>query len=124
MLRYGSGRIAAVMLSQAWYLEQMPKFKAAFEDGLIAVPRDLEVLDDLRALQVLRGVPKLPDAKTGSGRDRHGDAAIALALAWHAAGREVELFAYRPVPKRAPDGGRDSLPRRVRATAGFRRGAL
>lgn len=124
VLRYGSGRIAAVMLSQAWYLEQMPKFKAAFEDGLIAVPRDLEVLDDLRALQVLRGVPKLPDAKTGSGRDRHGDAAIALALAWHAAGREVELFAYRPVPKRAPDGGRDSLPRRVRATAGFRRGAL
>lgn len=82
--RYGAGRIQAVMLSQSWYLEHMPKFKAAFEDDLIELPRDLDVLDDLRAIQVIKGIPKLPDAKTGDYKNRHGDAAIAIALAYYA----------------------------------------
>ncbi len=82
--RYGTGRIEAVMLSQSWYLEHMPRFKAAFEDDLIALPRDMDVLNDLRAIQVIKGIPKLPDAKTGDQKNRHGDAAIAIALAYYA----------------------------------------
>ena len=80
---YGA-RISAVMLTQGWYLENLPRFKAAFEDGLIEIPRDADVLDDLRALQVIRGVPRLPEGKTGDEKKRHGDAAIALAMAWYA----------------------------------------
>ncbi len=95
--RYGS-RIQSVMLSQAWYLDQMPKFRAAFEDALIELPRDRDVLDDLRAIQVIKGIPRLPDGKTGDARNRHGDAAIALAMAWYASQLDVVEIDFTPVP--------------------------
>ena len=97
--QYGSGRIEAVMLSQGWYLEAMPKFKAAFEDDEIAIPRDRDVADDLRALQVIKGIPKLPDGKTGDAKARHGDAAIALALAYYASLMDVSEIDFIAVPK-------------------------
>jgi phage FluMu gp28-like protein len=121
--RYGSGRIEPVMLSQPWYLENMPKFKAAFEDDTLSLPRDLNVLDDLRAIQVIKGIPKLPDAKTGDSKNRHGDAAIAIALAYYASLMEVEEFDYRPVRNRY-DPREDAAHRRVRVTGGFRRGVI
>lgn len=119
---YGSGRIEAVMLSQGWYLENMPKFKAAFEDDGIEIPRDSDVLDDLRALQVIKGIPKLPDAKTGSDKNRHGDSAIALALAYYASCQQGALeYGYEAI-RSGPD---QNQHRPVRATAGFRnRGGL
>ena len=96
--RYGSGRAEAVMLTQGWYLEHMPPFKAAFEDGSISIPRNDDVASDLRALQVIKGIPRLPDTRTGAAGDRHGDAAIALAMA-HAASRADPVeYAYDPVP--------------------------
>lgn len=94
--RYGD-QVQQVMLSNAWYLENMPKFKAALEDDELAIPRDADVLDDLRALQVIKGVPKLPDGKTGDNKQRHGDAAIALVLAYAASLAEVRIYAYEPV---------------------------
>ena len=96
--RYGTRRVEAVMLTQAWYLEHMPPFKAAFEDGELEIPRDDEVASDLRALQVVKGIPRLPEGRTGAAGDRHGDAAIALAMA-HAASRcETVEYGYRPAP--------------------------
>lgn len=87
--RYGSALVHQVMLSDKWYAEALPGFKAAFEDGDIEVPKDGDVLDDLRMLQVINGVPKLPKASSGRGEEkRHGDAAIALALAWYASKQE------------------------------------
>ncbi|OLO06868.1 hypothetical protein BTW08_15345 [Salinicola sp. MH3R3-1] len=97
--QYGSGRIEAVMLSQGWYLDAMPKFKAAFEDDEIAIPRDRDVADDLRALQVIKGIPKLPDGKTGDAKARHGDAAIALALAYYASLMDASEIDFIAVPK-------------------------
>ncbi len=41
--RYGA-RIVQVMLSEAWYRENMPRYKAAFEDGTIEIPKDADVL--------------------------------------------------------------------------------
>lgn len=119
---YGSERVEAVMLSQSWYLDSMPRFKAAFEDAGIVVPKDADVLDDLRALQVIKGIPKLPDAKTGADKSRHGDAAIALALAYYASHQQAELeYGYEAI-RRGPEH-RHHRP--VRATAGFRnRGGL
>jgi len=98
--RYGAGRVAQVMLSAGWYLENMPKFKAAFEDDLIEVPKDKDVLDDLRALQVINGVPRLPDAKTGEGKNRHGDAAIALVMAYCATLMDVLDTTVHTGPRR------------------------
>lgn len=97
--RYGSGLIEAVMLSQAWYLDAMPKFKAAFEDDELSIPRDRDVGDDLRALQIIKGIPKLPDAKTGDKKQRHGDAAIALAMAYYASLMETTPIDFIAVPK-------------------------
>ncbi len=88
MQRYGAGRIRQVMLSEKWYLENMPSCKAAFEDRRIIIPRDPDILDDLRAIRMERGVARVPERYRGKGRDggrRHGDAAIACALAWFAA---------------------------------------
>lgn len=86
MQRYGAASIHQVMLTNQWYRENMPKLKAAFEDAEITIPKDADVLDDLRAIALDKGVPKVPDTKnTGSdGNKRHGDAAVALALAWFA----------------------------------------
>lgn len=85
--RYGAHRIERVMLSELWYRENMPGLKAAFEDGTLALPRDLDVRNDLRALRLVRGVARIPEGYKGSGSDgqpRHADAAIALALAHYA----------------------------------------
>ena len=83
--RYGSERIHEIKLSDAWYLENMPPFKAAFEDGTLTIPADADQANDLRALQVINGIIKLPKAKTETGgNQRHGDSAISKALAYFA----------------------------------------
>ncbi|PHV02799.1 hypothetical protein [Iodobacter sp. BJB302] len=87
MQKYGISRIQQVMLSEAWYREHMPPVKAALEDGnLIDLPSHADILDDLKAIEVVRGVPRIAE-KRSTGEDkgkRHGDAAIALALAYFA----------------------------------------
>ena len=87
MQRYGATRIQQVMLSEGWYREHMPPVKAALEDGnLQDLPKDADTLNDLRAVQVVRGVPRVPDVRS-TGEDkgkRHGDAAVAVALAYYA----------------------------------------
>jgi phage FluMu gp28-like protein len=90
MQRYGATRIAQVMLSVEWYRENMPPFKAAFEDKTLTIPKDADVLADMRAIKLDKGVAKVPDSahtRGSDGRDRHGDAAIALAMATYAAFR-------------------------------------
>ncbi|MBA4289350.1 MAG: hypothetical protein C0439_10300 [Pseudomonas sp.] len=95
--RYG-GCIQQVKLSDRWYMDNMPAFKAAFEDALLEIPRDALVLDDLRALQMIDGILKLGKSRTqGEGGQRHGDAAIALALGYAATRLEVESYGYEPV---------------------------
>jgi len=82
--RYGSVRIQEVKFTESWYLENMPKFKAAFEDGTLTIPADDEQAGDLRALQVVNGVIRLPKGKTDTAKQRHGDSAISKALAYFA----------------------------------------
>lgn len=108
MQRYGSSSIAQVMLTQNWYLENMPKLKAAFEDGtLAALPKDRDILDDLRAITVVKGIPRIPEGKTktGQGQQRHGDAAVALCLAWFASQQGGGLIDYIEVPLRSGQSG-------------------
>lgn len=83
---FGWNIVELVMLSETWYREQMQPLKAAFEDATIAVPRDRDILSDLRAIKMIRGVARVPDAKsTGAdGGQRHGDAGIAIALMHYA----------------------------------------
>jgi phage FluMu gp28-like protein len=91
MQRYGASRVQQVMLTESWYREHMPPVKAALEDGTLTdLPRDADVLADMRAVEVIKGVPRIPD-KRSTGEDkgkRHGDAAVAVALAYFAS-REI-----------------------------------
>lgn len=106
MQRYGATHIQRVMLSQQWYLDNMPRYKAAFEDGDITLPRDEATLSDHRAVQMVRGVPKVPDnarTKDAQGQQRHGDAAIAGALAWFASLNSAAPIEYMSDGARAQD---------------------
>jgi phage FluMu gp28-like protein len=103
--RYGASIIAEVMLSEPWYREHMPRLKAALEDVQFDLPRDADVIDDLRSLEVIRGIARVPEHRGGTkGAPRHGDAAIAAALCLFAAatldGGPIEF---------AADGGLVSL---------------
>lgn len=96
---FGYERVELVMFTEGWYREQMPPIKAAFEDDAIRIPRDRDVLGDLRAVKMIKGVARVPEGKSvgKDGGQRHGDAAIALALAHYASRQDVEVIAYRPV---------------------------
>jgi len=104
--RYGHYRIFQVMLSDKWYGTELPAFKQAFEDATIEVPRDADVKDDLRAMQVIGGVPKIPKT-TGQGKKgerRHGDSAIALALMWFASSQDVgDTTIHSALPRESTD---------------------
>lgn len=96
---FGWDVVELVMLSETWYREQMPPLKAAFEDDSISVPRDRDVLSDLRAIKMVRGVARVPDQKTqgADGGKRHGDAGIAIALMHYASRLEWGVIDYHRV---------------------------
>lgn len=131
-LHFGFDRIQQVKMSEGWYREEMPRLQAALQDGLYWLPRDLDVLDDLRDLRTIGGLIKLPAGKRkgADGQLRHGDSAIAVAMALAASRLEVEEYDYQSVPLRWParknDDGQDDDDRSVKATRGFRarQGAL
>lgn len=107
MQRYGDhdagGRIQRVMITIEWYREAMPKYKAGFEDRSFLLSLDPDILDDHRALKMEKGVARLPEGLAQKGRDgkqRHGDSAIAGAMAWYAvktsAGGPIEYASVMP----------------------------
>jgi phage FluMu gp28-like protein len=100
-LRYGP-RIEQVMLSVEWYRENMPRYKAAFEDGKIELPRHADILADHRLLRMQQGIARLPEHRTrgDDGNRRHGDSAIAGALAYYASCSDHQEYAYTAVNSR------------------------
>lgn len=84
--RYGATRILQIKASRQFYLENLPPYKAAFEDTRIELPMDADVLADHRVPRVIKGIPQIPELRTEDAqkRKRHGDTFIAGALAWHA----------------------------------------
>ena len=121
--RYGEHVVEQVALSNKWYSEQLPPLKAAFEDNEIEIPKNADIANDLRALKVVDGIPKLPKEKTekGKGKQRHGDAAIAIAMAFYASQMEPEEFDYEPVGRISKDDEVKDIFS-VRGNAGFRGG--
>lgn len=112
MQRYGESRVEQVMLTEGWYRDNTGAFKAAFEDDGIEVPRHPDIVDDLRAFQMVRGVPRLPDKKNtaSDGNPRHGDAGVALLLGHYASRRDVAPIEFQAVGKpRVSLGYRDYM---------------
>jgi len=91
---WGFDRIEAVMATQATYLARMPRMKARFDDGTILLPRSEPVVEDLRLVKLVRGVPmvvdRVSDKTDGSKGKRHGDYAIALMNLVGAADEDVQ----------------------------------
>ncbi len=110
MQRYGESRIAMVMITEPWYREAMPKYKAGIEDRTIILPKDADVLEDHRLIKVIKGVAKVPEAHTkGSDKQqRHGDSAISGAMACHATYQDAAgPLDYQTVAKRTVFGVED-----------------
>lgn len=86
--KFGATLIHQVTLNRAWYGLWMPKMVQSFEDATIDLPRDANTEADLRAVESIDGIPMVPKVEQKDLKDpelfRHGDAAIALALAWFA----------------------------------------
>ena len=93
---FGSS-VIQVMFSEAWYREWMPRYRALYEDQMITVPRHDDILEDHRSITLLRGVPRVPPQATDRRGARHGDSAIALALATQAEDERRVEYDYQPV---------------------------
>lgn len=79
--KFGATRVTELNANEAWYRENTPKFRSAFEDKRIRIPADLDVRNDLRQIRIINGIAKVPSSVRNEGTDggrRHGDAAVAL----------------------------------------------
>ncbi|UNF36509.1 hypothetical protein [Bartonella krasnovii] len=97
--RYGAC-VQEIQLSQSWYSKEMPAYLEAFGDGSIVLPRDSDIVADHQALAYVNGIVKIPDNHRFKGSDgfmRHGDSAIACALAYFASRQTPEIYEYTPV---------------------------
>ncbi len=110
MQRWGSQRIECVMLSQGWYRDNTAPLKSAFEDGTILLPRSADVVDDLRAFQVVKGIPMIPDKRTqgDDGQQRHGDSGVAILLAYAASRADDAPIEYTAAPAKSSRWDGDS----------------
>lgn len=93
-----------VKFSTEWYRVEMPPVKAAFEDDAISVPRDAEISADLRAFKIAKGIATLPALRVaaGAGGTRHGDAGIAIVLAYSATRMPFVPYSYQAVTSAGP----------------------
>jgi len=103
----GELRAEAVMLNVPWYRENAEPLKTAFEDDMIEIPADSEIVADLRLVQVKAGVPFMPALKSGAQKDRHGDSAVALMLAYAASRGPIMAYDYESVGSLAGRSGGD-----------------
>lgn len=116
MQEFGASVIHQVMLSRPWYQENMPRMKAAFEDNEITIAKDADVLGDMRAIVVDKGVPKIPDTGHTVGADggqRHGDAAVSVALAVFASNNPGGLIEFESITDQVIGGGNRDYMRMI-----------
>jgi len=101
--RRGS-QVLRVKFSEATYRERMPKYKAGIEDRTTVLIRHDDVLEDHRAIKLVRGVPRPPDGSTDKKGERHGDSAIAGMLADLAADSDPGPLTIRSAAPRGHGG--------------------
>lgn len=113
-IEFGTEMVDQVMLSAGWYQEWMPKLKAEFESFNMEVPRHQNILDDLQHIKVVNGIPAIDKGRTkdeganDSKSKRHGDFAVALAMANRATYMEGGEIDFTPLPDRESRWGEGS----------------
>lgn len=86
--RFGS-RIVPITLSGGFYDRLFPAYRAALESGAFKLPDDEDLVADHRAVRLTPEGPRMARGARSLGRDgrpRHGDAAIAALMVFHAGG--------------------------------------
>jgi len=78
---WGALMVDEIQFTEQFYRDEFPKYKASFEDRFTTIIRHDDVLEDHRAVKLIRGVPRIPEGKTDKKGERHGDSAIAGLLA-------------------------------------------
>lgn len=126
--RYGIARVECVYATPQWYSASFPKYRAAYEDRSIIVPRSEDIIADHRRVVLDKGRPRMDDGrdKGSDGEQRHGDSAVAGLLAWMATLQEGQPPAGESVAG-DPDLYRPQIMQHRRSTilyADRRRGAL
>lgn len=118
--KYGA-EVEVVMPSVAHYRENMPRFKAAFEDDELVLPKHEDVISDLGQIVVQRGVPGIDDREnTGSdGHKRHGDSAYAIFLAFLASKEDCQRYELHRLNNPQQQRNSDSR-RQLRITRGLK----
>jgi phage FluMu gp28-like protein len=89
---WGEFMVDQIHFTEQFYRDEFPKYKAAFEDRTLTIVRHDDVLEDHRAVRLVRGVPRVPEGKTDKAGERHGDSAIAGLLADYRSRREVGVM--------------------------------
>lgn len=104
-LKKGSGIVEQVQLNLSWYGEWMPKLKGEFESLNIEIPRHQNILDDMLHIKLEKGIPVIDkgrqkdlEAKDSKSK-RHGDFAVALAMAIRASWMEGGEIDWTALPK-------------------------
>lgn len=100
--KFGEARVHCINLSEKWYSENLPPFKADVTAGKMTVIQDADHLSDITAFKVINGQPKLPNIRTqakGEGPPRHGDAGIGYAMLHFASKQPILAYGYTAAPK-------------------------
>lgn len=102
MQKFGASKVECVMLTQAWYAEHFPKYKAAMEAVEMTICAGEDVIADHRRVVLNKGIPKIDDGhdKGSDGGQRHGDTAVAGVLAWAAAASPPWSAGYQGAGRR------------------------
>ncbi|WP_321532277.1 hypothetical protein [uncultured Desulfuromonas sp.] len=90
---FGHEIIHQITLNRMWYGAWMKKCVQQFEDGQYDLPRDINIENDLRAVEEIDGIPMVQKVERKDLREpelfRHGDFAISLVLGEYAALNKV-----------------------------------
>jgi phage FluMu gp28-like protein len=108
--KFGFDRIEAVSATDKVYLKYMPLLKSGITDQTFLLPLDEAVLDDMRMIKEVRGIPKIPDGPKTSKEDgkkakRHGDTAIAGMHLVAAAEEDIGPIEFMSGGERTSDTG-------------------
>ena len=116
--KYGV-EVEEVMLSSAYYRDNMPKFKAAFEDEELTIPKNEDVINDFSAIQIIRGIPSIDAGRTkgDNGAKRHGDSAIAIFLGFLASKEECRRYELHRIKS---SNGKPTTQRQFKTTRGLK----
>lgn len=95
---WGGLMVDEIHFNEQFYRDEFPKYKASFEDRMTTIINHDDVLEDHRAVRLVRGIPRVPPGKTDKKGERHGDSAIAGLLADYRSRMDVIEIDWTPAP--------------------------